>query len=162
MFERLEMIKKILLWCAVIFVSIQIYGFSSKTATESSGESGRIAHNIVEIINKFIEMEDNQKDDVFFVVHHTIRKCAHLTEYFILTVLVFFLARNYGLKRSVCAIISLGYCIVFATTDEIHQLFIEGRSGEIRDVLIDFSGGVLANVCIFFGIKIKNKLFDKK
>jgi len=28
-------------------------------------------------------------------------------------------------------------CSLYAVTDEIHQLFVPGRSGELRDVMID-------------------------
>lgn len=156
------MFKKILLWCAVFFMSIQIFGFSSRTATESSNDSAKIAHSIVDVINRFVDIDDKQKEDVFSVVHFTIRKCAHLAEYAVLTTLTFFLARSYGLKNSICTIISLGYCFLFAVSDEIHQLFIEGRSGEVRDVFIDFCGGAIANVCIAIAFKIKSKIFDKK
>lgn len=155
------MYKKILLWCAVVFMSIQIFGFSSKTAAESSGTSEKIAHGVVKTINKLVEIENEQKEEVFHVVHFTIRKLAHFAEYAMLSALTFFLAKSYGLKNSMCAIISLGYCFIFATSDEIHQLYVDGRSGEIRDVFIDFCGGVFANLCIALGIKIKSKLSTK-
>ncbi len=150
------MVKKILLWCAVIFMSLQIFGFSSKTAEESSGTSEKIARYVIEIINNVKEIDDAKKEEVFHAVHFLIRKGAHFAEFALLTLLVFFLAQSYGLKKTICAIISLVYCLIFASTDEIHQLYVNGRSGEVRDVFIDFCGGVFSNVCIFLGIKIKN------
>lgn len=39
----------------------------------------------------------------------------------------------------------------YAITDEIHQCYILGRSGEIRDVLIDSAGvltGILLNLIV--------------
>jgi VanZ family protein len=42
-------------------------------------------------------------------------------------------------------------CILYAILDEVHQIFIPGRSGEIRDVFIDSSGsgtGILAYLAV--------------
>ena len=40
-------------------------------------------------------------------------------------------------------LILLFLCLLTALTDETIQLFVPGRSGELRDVWIDFAGGVL-------------------
>jgi VanZ family protein len=143
-------------------MSLQIFGFSSKTAEESSGTSEKIARQIIEIFDNVMEIDNIKKEEVFHTVHFLIRKCAHFAEFALLTLLVFFLAQCYGLKKTICAIISLVYCLIFASTDEIHQLYVDGRSGEVRDVFIDFCGGVFSNVCVFIGFKIKSCLFDKK
>lgn len=156
------MLKKILLWCAVIFMSMQIFGFSSKTAEESSSTSEKIARQVIEIIDNVIEIDEIKKEEMFHTVHFLIRKSAHFAEFSLLTLLVFFLAKSYGLKKYNCAIISLVYCLIFASTDEIHQLYVSGRSGEVRDVFLDFCGGVFSNVYILVGFKIKSSLFDKK
>lgn len=147
--------KKILLWCAVVLMSMQIFGFSSKTAEESSDFSEKIAGSVVKTIVKVIDVEEEKTDDVFNVVHFLIRKGAHLTEFAVLSLLTFFLAHSYGFKNSVCAIISLTYCLIFAVTDEFHQLFVSGRSGEVRDVLVDFCGGIIANLGSALGFRIK-------
>ena len=156
------MIKKILLWCAVIFISLQIFGFSSKTAEESSGTSEKIARQVIEVINNVKKIDDLKKEEIFHTVHFLIRKSAHFAEFALLTLFVFFLVQSYGLKKINCAAISLVYCLIFASTDEIHQLYVNGRSGQVRDVLIDFCGGIFSNVCIFMGFRIKSWLFDKK
>lgn len=156
------MIKKILLWAAVILMSLQIFGFSSKTAPESSNTSEKIASTIVKALENVVKIDKAKRDDVFHIIHLTVRKGAHLAEFALLSMLTYFLARAYGLKVKICVIISLGYCLLFAATDEFHQLFVSGRSGQIKDVLIDFCGGIFANLCAVLGIGIKNRLFDKK
>ncbi|MDB5163077.1 MAG: hypothetical protein JWN28_684, partial [Candidatus Saccharibacteria bacterium] len=47
----------------------------------------------------------------------------------------------------------------YAISDEFHQLFVPGRSGEMRDVLIDTTAGALA-VCILYFIGTSKKLTD--
>ena len=61
-----------------------------------------------------------------------IRKLAHFTEYLIL-------------------------CILYAFTDEYHQTFINGRTGQILDVLIDSSGSLLGSGIYYLGSKFFNK-----
>ena len=41
--------------------------------------------------------------------------------------------------------------ILYASTDEFHQLFVPGREGTFRDVLIDTSGAIIAIIfiCLF-------------
>src|SRR5699024_7793590 len=72
--------------------------------------------------------------------HHFIRKGAHFTAYLILGIFAMFaIGRN---KSHAMYQISLSFfiCLLYAISDEIHQLFIPGRSGEVGDVIIDAVG----------------------
>ena len=52
--------------------------------------------------------------------------------------------------------------VEYATLDEIHQLFVDGRSGQITDVFID-SIGILLGICFTMcGYKIILKIADKR
>lgn len=76
-----------------------------------------------------------------------LRKIAHMAEYGILTFLFFrAAAQNLGPRRSVAyaAVFSLTY----ALTDEYHQLFVFGRSGNLADAFIDSLGIFLATFLI--------------
>ena len=35
------------------------------------------------------------------------------------------------------------FCLVYAITDEIHQIFVPGRAGMVRDVIIDLFGAMI-------------------
>ena len=75
----------------------------------------------------------------FDLIHHLLRKLAHLTEYAVLGAL---LAR--ALARPALAILAGG---LYAASDEIHQHFVRGRHGVWYDVVIDTIGvtiGVIA------------------
>lgn len=81
------------------------------------------------------------------LVHHIIRKCAHLTEYFILSLLIFRGIRagqkGWHLRWAlVTVLIVAGY----AALDEFHQSFVPGRTAAVTDALIDISGGVAAQL----------------
>ena len=53
-------------------------------------------------------------------------------------------------------------CFLYACTDEFHQLFIAGRSAEIKDVLIDSFGSLTSILlCNFIYLKSKIKKVNK-
>ena len=43
--------------------------------------------------------------------------------------------------------IALVVCILFAISDEFHQLFVPGRGAQVKDVLIDTAGAIVG-MCI--------------
>ena len=136
------MIKKIILWISVIGMSLVIFDFSTHTGEESSGLSVKIAEYITDIVEKIIMSKSDRHQEIFDVMHFLIRKGAHFTEFAILGILSFLLVRSYGLTIKNGIFIGLTYCILFAVCDEIHQLFVAGRSGNIVDVCIDSAGSL--------------------
>ncbi len=80
------------------------------------------------------------------MVHTVIRKLAHVTEYFILGVLLFRAFRGgsaEGRNRS-WVFSSLVVVVLYAAGDEFHQLFVSTRTASVVDVIIDTAGGILA------------------
>lgn len=69
------------------------------------------------------------------------RKSAHFILYFVLGILMYNAVRLHAPSRKAAVLISIGAVLAFATSDEIHQLFVPGRSGEVRDVLLDTTAG---------------------
>lgn len=134
--------KKKLSLLSVLIWMIFIFIMSSFDASESSAQSNIIVNFISNIFNinniEFLSL--------------IIRKLAHFTEYFILGILTYNLIKNYRKKYYIAIII----CIIYAISDEIHQIFIPGRSCQITDILID-SIGVITAIYI---CKLKH-LFDK-
>jgi len=78
-------------------------------------------------------------------------KSLHLIEYSILGFLLFFAFINFNIS------LITGY--LYAISDEIHQLFVPGRSGKFTDTLFDLAG-ILIGLYIFKYIqkKFKNHL----
>ena len=75
-----------------------------------------------------------------------VRKSAHISAYFILGILLFNLLKEYGLGVKKIIFISIAIAMLYACTDELHQMFVPGRSGEVRDVLIDTAGAAVGVV----------------
>lgn len=123
----------ILFWgIATLGCMVLIFCMSHKPATESAEMSGSVVTWLLEhgIGRQVAESLD-------FIV----RKCAHMAEYFVLMCCVSFL---FIYIRKNCAIgtriLTAMVAVLYAVSDEIHQLFVPGRAGKVSDVLIDSAG----------------------
>jgi len=147
--------KKIISFIVLILWMIVIFSFSSADANKSTGTSDKVITTMIEIKDKIINNEtpNNEKEIIVKNSSFYIRKIAHITEYLILGFLMFNLLKQYSVTNIYYAI---GLSILYSCTDEFHQLFISGRSGSIRDVLID-SIGILIGTYLYKLLFIKNK-----
>ena len=147
--------KKIISFIVLILWMIVIFSFSSADANKSTGTSDKVITTMIEIKDKIINNEtpNNEKEIIVKNSSFYIRKLAHITEYLILGFLMFNLLKQYSVTNIYYAI---GLSILYSCTDEFHQLFISGRSGSIRDVLID-SIGILIGTYLYKLLFIKNK-----
>ena len=82
------------------------------------------------------------------------RKGAHITEYFILTLLLFRLFRAKGFAKKKIIYFTISLALLWAFSDEFHQLFVFGREGKLSDVGIDSIG-------IILGILVATKIFAR-
>ena len=73
-----------------------------------------------------------------------IRKLAHFTVYFILSLWTIPLEYKYLRPKKSFPWYSIGWCLLFAISDEIHQAFVPGRGPAPLDVLIDVAGAATA------------------
>lgn len=147
--------KKIISFIVLILWMIVIFSFSSADANKSTGTSDKVITTMIEIKDKITNNEtpNNEKEIIIKNSSFYIRKIAHITEYLILGFLTFNLLKQYSVTNIYYAI---GLSILYSCTDEFHQLFISGRSGSIRDVLID-SIGILIGTYLYKLLFIKNK-----
>ena len=73
--------------------------------------------------------------------------------YCILAIFLFMSVYEDNIKKAI--IIAFLCTFLYACSDEFHQLFIPGRSGEFRDVMIDSTGGIIGIVFTTFIVKYK-------
>jgi len=104
---------------------------SHTSSIDSSNQSGVI----VNFVNSILHINNVE------LLETVIRKLAHLFEFFILGVLMINYLKNYNIKNYI--LISIAICFIYACTDEIHQLFIPGRDGNIKDIFIDTIGSFI-------------------
>ena len=80
------------------------------------------------------------------MIHGIIRKLGHVTEYFILGLLLFraFRSGSGELRILRWACYSFLVVVLYALSDEFHQSFVATRTASLFDVGIDTLGGILA------------------
>lgn len=152
MTKKIIKIALVVLWMGVIF------SFSSDNSDKSTSKSDGIIINIYKAFHKG-EISKNEKEKIINRYVFPVRKIAHFTEYFILGLLLISLINEYKKLELKYLILAIFICILYAVSDEIHQLFIDGRTAKIIDVIIDTSGSVTA---IFIYNHIKLKIFNLK
>ena len=89
-----------------------------------------------------------------------VRKTAHFTEYAILGALFYlnliqFPKLNSHIKKLLLPIL---FSYLYAITDELHQVFIPGRSAQFRDVLIDTLGASFGAIITYLIVKLFTKI----
>ncbi len=132
------LITLILVWLAFIWGnSLQPYDISSE-------ESGFF----LTIISEHVPFIANNDMGMYMV-----RKLAHFTEYFILSLLVCNLVCMYEKEtiRRACFTAFAGLFIAFI--DETIQIYVPGRAGVIKDVWIDFSGVVVGTLVVILFLR---------
>lgn len=122
----------LVVWMIVIFL------LSNEVADTSSVRSGVI----VDLLVQSVSWSEG-------LLTFLTRKAAHIFVYFVLGILMLNAVRHHvPLRRAVW--MSIVFVLAYAVFDEIHQLFVPGRSGEIRDVLIDTIAGTVGVGIMYF------------
>ena len=130
----------VVLWAALIF--------------SASGDKKSVQHSsrIIEPIVRWLlpDISDEAVRTTVLVV----RKCAHVTEFAVFTMLLWRAASETVWKQSVewswkVALFAGTGAVLFAISDEIHQSFVPGRQGAAMDVVIDAVGAVGGLFCLW-------------
>lgn len=86
-----------------------------------------------------------------WLVHHSIRKAAHVGEYCVLSLLVLRGVR--GEQRGwrwTWALATVAIAANYAALDEVHQLFVATREAAVTDVLLDTFGAALGQAAVWW------------
>jgi len=124
-------------WAPVILWAAVIWTFSTHWFT-----SDNTSRFFVPLVHWLFPSLSRETIDI---LHHIWRKCGHLTEYFIFSLLILRAIRGERrgtrLAWALAAIVVVG---AYASLDEFHQSFVPGRTAAVSDVLLDTTGGALA------------------
>ena len=142
--------KKTIYTVLLIFWLLIIFAFSNQNGTISGGNSGSLIYSTLNIIYNIFNISKENIYEVLSIIHNPIRECAHVFEYFVLAFLTYKTLKSFNIKENKY-IITILFCFLSASLDEIHQLFIDGRSFEYYDILMDTLGStlMLLNINIF-------------
>jgi VanZ family protein len=129
----------VLVWMAVIYTA---------SADSNSVQHSRIIEPVLRWLFPGISAEALRRDVLIF------RKCAHLTEYAILAVLLWrALRKPRNNDPRPWSWSTPGWCLVliaaYAGSDEFHQIFVRGRQPAVHDVVIDVAGATLGLLALW-------------
>lgn len=156
--------------CLAAAVMILIFVFSSQEADESAALSSGILQMILDgkvPVLSWIAIQTHFFDII------PIRKAAHFLVYLLLGVLTAASAGNFrqagvlgtgnGIEGMAArTLLPWGICILYAASDEFHQTFVNGRSGELRDIVIDSSGAILGVLASAFLVYLMYRIHITK
>ena len=115
----------------IILTVLTIWIHSAMPASVSSNESSFVMNLIRPVLELFVGRGN--------VTEHLVRKLAHFSEYFVLSVVLSFRKNKKFLNGLLTA-------FVIAFLDETIQIFSDGRSAQLTDVWLDMSGVLTANL----------------
>lgn len=144
--------RKISLILAILWMAFIFYMSNQPSTVSSAQSSGFIEYTsnlplIGNIISKLVDIN---------IATIVVRKSAHMFSYFLLCILIFISIYNQN-QNGKCLLISFIISVIYACTDEFHQLFIPGRSGEIKDIIIDSMGALISIIIINIFVKSKKR-----
>ena len=128
--SRLRRYLPLLVWMGAIFA-----GSTSLLSRDNT-------HNIIDPVVGWLFPWANYDQRLW--LHVFVRKCGHVTEYTILTLLVAYLCLSSSrfLLRNYWWIWSLLFAAAYAASDEFHQTFVPGRDGSLHDVALDTAAAI--------------------
>ncbi len=131
-----------------------IFSFSAQDATTSSQSSSSLIAFFISLLPDGFFNSD--KEVLIQNASHLVRKMAHFTIYTALGISVFSMFKLLieKIKPIHTIIISTLFCLMYAISDEIHQMFVPGRSCQISDIILDTSGALTGVIVTFLIIKI--------
>ncbi len=157
----MRVVKVVASSCVTIAIMVAIFLFSAQSGGESGSLSESVARMLASIfVGGFDGMDPDVQASIIAQMSWPIRKTAHATEYAILAASLVMTcwqiiswrrerkARDYSPEQRVTRVGAIAFAIAvfYACTDEMHQLFIDGRAGQVTDVLVDASGAAVGCV----------------
>lgn len=136
---------RVIAFIFTIIWMIVIFAFSAQDAETSTATSTSVSYRMVAATDRVfgLELSEEKIMQVAMTIENAVRKAAHMIEYGILALFIA-IAMDIANKGMIYKSLSFLICILYAMSDEIHQLFVPGRFGSVRDVVIDSVGALIA------------------
>ena len=151
---------KFFLPALLIFQMLFIFTMSSFGHTSSDAQSNLFVDFIAQNFPHVRHGLENNLISLSTLIF-LVRKTAHFTEYAILGSLFFLNLKSWQRPKSSTSmniLLSLIFSFLYACTDELHQIFVPGRSAQFRDILIDTLGASFGATITYLTIKLFAKI----
>ncbi|MBQ8892271.1 MAG: VanZ family protein [Bacilli bacterium] len=155
-------IKKVISWILVLIWLIVIFFFSAMDSDNSNQKSKQVINTVVETtinttndLGIVKEPSDAKRNEIVVTLNMPLRKCMHALVYFILSLLLLNALHLSRFKNYKLYLICVIVCIIYSLFDEYHQTFVNGRTGQLLDALIDTLGSIIGLIVYYFSKKVK-------
>ena len=140
-----EKCRKIIKIILIVIWMIVVFSFSNQGGTESGEVSSKATKVVANIVAKD---KEESKEQIVEKIEIVVRKIAHYTIYTIGGFLIINYTYSMEKTKKKKILYSLLFGIFYASTDELHQYFVPGRSARLFDVGID-TLGVLTGIGLY-------------
>ena len=161
-------IKRYVFLALAAICMIVIFGNSAEPATVSSQKSGGAADVVTPIVVPGYETHpDPVKVKEKQVVERKLRNVAHAGEFAALGVCAVGVAMTFELNKKKLlnmtfrGLAAFVFCVVYAVLDEVHQIFVEGRTFELKDIMNDSLGAIVGVVLFTLAVWVLDALIRK-
>jgi VanZ family protein len=139
----------VVLWAAIIF---------SFSTDAFSGE-----HTQGMVVGILRVLLPHAPESTLLMLHDFIRKSTHVAEYSIFGMLLFRAIRmpEQGWKWH-WAFLAILIAVLYASSDEIHQIFVPSRGASFFDALLDSGGACLAQLLAWIVNRRERRLMDEE
>lgn len=161
--------KVIISWLMVMIWMGTIFYLSNMNTGESNGKSKKVIDKVItttiDTTNQTGITDEHptnkEKEKLVDTLNKPLRKCAHASVYFILAILILYSLLNtfnhLTHQYYLAIIITIVLCFIYSLSDEYHQTFVHGRTGQFSDCLIDTGGSCIGTLFYTLGNKVYKK-----
>ena len=146
-----------------IICCIIIFSFSAVPATASTKQSKGLTYNVIKLLNGN-KLSEKELIKLTKKVNPLVRKIAHFSIYMILAIFTYMFIQELNIKSKSekerlrkNILYTCIFCIIYAIFDEIHQIYVPGRTGKAIDVIIDTLGSCMGITLLLVNNIIKRK-----
>ena len=154
--------RKIIFLILTISTFITIFIFSNQNGEDSRNLSRNFVKGIINIIPFTKNLHEVQKEIIIEDSQYIIRKLAHFSICTIVGINIMGFVDTYNKikwKKKVAIVLLVG--VIYAITDEFHQIFSGGRTPAIMDVMIDSCGVSFGILIYIFIVKMFKRNITK-
>ena len=124
-----------------LLIMAAIFYFSSGNGKDSSNMSRQVTEWLIPFVYPgYSSLGAAQQAGAFSMLHWLVRKAAHFGEFALLAAAFRQFLWTFPLKWP--GILSFVLTAAYAGLDEWHQLYVDGRSGQVSDIAVDCAGAL--------------------
>ena len=149
---------------ATLVTAALIFWFSAQKGATSSVLSDRITRQLAKIIKPgYKKMKRRARKSYLERLSTIIRKNAHFCEFMLLgfNLMGYTRFQDPEMSERKCRLRAWGFATAYAVFDELHQLFVDARSAQVTDVLIDSLGSLAGTLVMTLGLALLTRIVQK-